>query len=198
MNMINKTIKAKKGISLMVLGGVSLLAAAFALPMPQAYAVCSKSAGSTTSTTTTSTGVSGTSGSSTLVCVSRTSVLTTLGLDSASAGRGSSKKSTICHIPPGNPDQKMTLSVGTSSVAAHLAHGDFEGSCSDMQTQSIVQALPTCTAMGAGSTDAGVWLPESTVGNGTSLNAYLAQVQSGAASGHPDSSSQSYREISGQ
>ncbi len=39
-------------------------------------------------------------------------------------------KVTICHIPPGNPSKKKTLSVGTSAVPAHLAHGDMMGPCS--------------------------------------------------------------------
>ncbi len=35
----------------------------------------------------------------------------------------------ICHIPPGNPDQRHTISVAPSAVAAHLAHGDYLGAC---------------------------------------------------------------------
>ncbi len=38
-------------------------------------------------------------------------------------------KVTICHVPPGNPDNFHTISVGEKAVAAHLAHGDFLGSC---------------------------------------------------------------------
>ncbi|OIO70440.1 MAG: hypothetical protein COW19_00290 [Zetaproteobacteria bacterium CG12_big_fil_rev_8_21_14_0_65_55_1124] len=199
MNMINKTIKAKKGISLMVLGGVALLTAVFAMPMQQAHAVCSKSAGNSTTTTSTSTTttVSGNPGSSTLVCVSRTSVLTTLGLDSASAS-GRSSKATICHIPPGNPGNQHTISVSQSAVSAHMAHGDVMGACSGTVTQAYVESLPTCTAIGGGSTDAGVWLPESAVADDIALNDYFVQVQAGVVSGHPDSASSSYREISGQ
>jgi len=198
MNTNIRTMKAKKGISLMVLGGVALLTAAFALPMQQAFAACSKSSGGTTATNSTSSSVSGNTGSSTLICVSRTSALTTLGLGSSSANGNSSSKATICHIPPGNPDQKMTLSVGQSSVPAHLDHGDSLGSCDDLQTQAYVESLPSCTAMGSGSTEPGVWLPENTVADDTSLNAYLAQVQGGSVSGQPDSLASSYREISGQ
>lgn len=36
---------------------------------------------------------------------------------------------TICHVPPGNPDNAHTIVVGAPAVDAHLAHGDFEGEC---------------------------------------------------------------------
>jgi glucose/arabinose dehydrogenase len=36
---------------------------------------------------------------------------------------------TLCHVPPGNPDDGLTITVGTSSVPAHLAHGDQLGVC---------------------------------------------------------------------
>lgn len=42
---------------------------------------------------------------------------------------GETKKTTICHVPPGNPLNAHTLCVGTPSVDAHLAHGDYLGIC---------------------------------------------------------------------
>jgi len=39
------------------------------------------------------------------------------------------KKVTVCHIPPGNPTQQQTISVGEAAVSAHLAHGDQAGAC---------------------------------------------------------------------
>ena len=40
------------------------------------------------------------------------------------------KKVTICHIPPGNPDERHTITVGAPSVAAHVReHGDYIGAC---------------------------------------------------------------------
>jgi hypothetical protein len=42
-----------------------------------------------------------------------------------------SKKTTICHLPPGNPANAHTLCVGTPAVRAHLDHGDRLGSCCD-------------------------------------------------------------------
>jgi len=39
-------------------------------------------------------------------------------------------KTTVCHIPPGNPANKHTICIGNAGVPAHLAqHGDFLGSC---------------------------------------------------------------------
>jgi hypothetical protein len=39
------------------------------------------------------------------------------------------KKVTICHVPPGNPANAHTITVGASAVDAHLAHGDYLGKC---------------------------------------------------------------------
>jgi len=39
-------------------------------------------------------------------------------------------KVTICHIPPGNPANAHTITVGAPAVPAHLAHGDTLGPCS--------------------------------------------------------------------
>ena len=42
------------------------------------------------------------------------------------------KKTTVCHIPPGNPANEHTICVGNAAVPAHLAHGDVLGSCCAM------------------------------------------------------------------
>lgn len=40
-------------------------------------------------------------------------------------------KTAICHIPPGNPANAHTITVGNAAVSAHLAHGDKLGACVD-------------------------------------------------------------------
>src|SRR5688572_26716129 len=45
-------------------------------------------------------------------------------------------KVTICHIPPGNPNNPQTITVGAPAVQAHLAHGDYLGECANRCTIS--------------------------------------------------------------
>lgn len=40
-------------------------------------------------------------------------------------------KITICHIPPGNPDNAHAITISVRALDAHLAHGDAIGDCSD-------------------------------------------------------------------
>ena len=55
-------------------------------------------------------------------------------------------KVVICHIPPGNPANRQTLCVSANAVAAHLAHGDYIGSCdnakctNNLSTSNILAA----------------------------------------------------------
>ncbi|MDH5367452.1 MAG: hypothetical protein OEW67_10725, partial [Cyclobacteriaceae bacterium] len=39
------------------------------------------------------------------------------------------KKITICHIPPGNPDNPQTIRISEKAWPAHEAHGDSRGEC---------------------------------------------------------------------
>jgi hypothetical protein len=57
----------------------------------------------------------------------------------------------ICHIPPGNPDDKHTIKVGPPAVRAHLKHGDTLGECegttttTDSTTTTTVEEPTTTT-----------------------------------------------------
>ncbi len=44
---------------------------------------------------------------------------------------GENEKVTICHIPPGNPENAHTIEISESAVSAHLAHGDILGECEE-------------------------------------------------------------------
>lgn len=56
-----------------------------------------------------------------------------------------SHKTTICHIPPGNPANAHTLCVGNQAVPAHLNnHGDYLGPC------KAEQACPPPAPTGTG------------------------------------------------
>ncbi len=47
----------------------------------------------------------------------------------ASAGQ---QKVQVCHLPPGNPNNYHTITIGASALPAHLAHGDLVGTCLDL------------------------------------------------------------------
>ncbi len=51
------------------------------------------------------------------------------GKKKAAAKKKKNIKVLICHVPPGNPDNAQTIKVGSASVKAHLAHGDYLGRC---------------------------------------------------------------------
>jgi len=57
---------------------------------------------------------------------------------SATAVHYSGTTTTICHIPPGNPGNAHTISIGTPAVRAHLAHGDVENACAENSLENIL------------------------------------------------------------
>ena len=57
--------------------------------------------------------------------------LIALAFGSAPAQSGE-EKVTICHIPPGNPDNRHTITISISAWPAHESlHGDTMGACED-------------------------------------------------------------------
>ena len=67
---------------------------------------------------------------------------------------GSVKKTTICHIPPGNPANVHTICVGNAAVPAHVRnHGDFIGPC---QVETPCPPPPSGSGGASGAGDAGV------------------------------------------
>jgi len=53
------------------------------------------------------------------------------GPSSPSEGDGTPRQDavTLCHVPPGNPANAHTITVGAPAVKAHLRHGDHLGAC---------------------------------------------------------------------
>lgn len=47
----------------------------------------------------------------------------------ATPAAADNSKVVICHIPPGNPGNAQTITVGEKAVAAHMKHGDWLGQC---------------------------------------------------------------------
>ncbi len=70
-------------------------------------------------------------------------VLLMIGLISATGIRSENDgpKVTICHIPPGNPENAHSITISINALPAHLAHGDSEGACS---TECTLQTDPVC------------------------------------------------------
>jgi len=51
--------------------------------------------------------------------------------------RGNEERVVLCHVPPGNPDNAHTITVGSSVVDAHLAHGDYLGECEEQDENPL-------------------------------------------------------------
>jgi len=45
-------------------------------------------------------------------------------------------KVSICHLPPGNPNNTQDLEIATAALDAHLTHGDWLGSCTGCSINS--------------------------------------------------------------
>lgn len=65
------------------------------------------------------------------------------------------KKTTICHVPPGNPANAHTLCIGNPAVGPHLAnHPDYLGPCK-VEMACPPAHMPAADAGGAGGCSAG-------------------------------------------
>ncbi|MDB5105419.1 MAG: hypothetical protein JWP91_3108 [Fibrobacteres bacterium] len=86
------------------------------------------------------------------------------------AGQDEGKdKVEICHIPPGNPGNAKTLSVGAPAVKAHLAHGDYLGTC------SCGLDAPRASGKGNGNAASAACMP-SFIGNRITLSSFADAV----------------------
>jgi hypothetical protein len=68
---------------------------------------------------------------------------------------GNTKKTTICHVPPGNPANAHTLCIGNAAVPHHLAnHPDYLGPCKP-DIACPPPSTPPGPPPGGGSSDTG-------------------------------------------
>lgn len=47
------------------------------------------------------------------------------------------EKVTICHVPPGNPNNAYPITISINALNAHLAHGDVIGDCSSPDEKQV-------------------------------------------------------------
>jgi hypothetical protein len=74
----------------------------------------------------------------------------------------------ICHVPPGNPDNAHTITVGAPAVAAHTAdHGDRSGPCESVTTTT--QAPTAFTAASTSTTMPATTIASTTVDRRSSI-----------------------------
>lgn len=53
-----------------------------------------------------------------------------------------SGKIVICHVPPGNPNNRHTIEVSQNALQAHLDHGDYIGSCNELPPPAPQDSIP--------------------------------------------------------
>jgi len=63
-------------------------------------------------------------------CARSLAALAVLAVMSGTA-QAKNEKITICHVPPGNPDNAHTITISENAWPAHQAHGDSQGECPD-------------------------------------------------------------------
>lgn len=56
---------------------------------------------------------------------------------------------TVCHVPPGNPDNTRTITVGYAAAQDHLAHGDHPGPCAIRVEPNLADSVSGASVDGA-------------------------------------------------
>jgi len=137
--------------------------------------------------------------SATSVCVSRSSVLSTLGLTSDSDDEANSDDESKDDEAKSDDESKDDEAKSDDESKDDESKSDDESSSDDtVVTEAFIESLSGCTAIDGSSTVAGVWVPDSAVGDSTLLNEYFSQVSAGTSAANPESSMKSFREIHGQ
>ena len=70
-----------------------------------------------------------------------------------SAQTAKQTKVTICHVPPGNPDNAQEITIAEALLAAHFTHGDTLGTCAG-EPPPPVECSGECTELGEECCDA--------------------------------------------
>jgi len=67
--------------------------------------------------------------------------------DGGASAQAAQPKVTICHVPPGNPANAHTITIGAPAVPAHLANhdGDAIGPCPEPSPSPSPTPTPTAT-----------------------------------------------------
>jgi len=147
-----------------------------------------------------------------LVCVDRALVLSSVGFIVSDDDMSSTTSTVLCHVSQGKGGKNHnTLTLPDASVGKHMNKhsGDHLGPCIGTEAPdpitsvdtTCIDSLPKCMSLGGTATN-GVWIPESGMNvdgtlNVTILDDYFAQTCASGASGMPDSSHKSYRDIHG-
>ncbi len=66
-----------------------------------------------------------------LITLSILVALAPTGHSTQGVGGGTQDKIAVCHVPPGNPENPVTILISPSALPAHLAHGDVLGNCGE-------------------------------------------------------------------
>jgi hypothetical protein len=67
--------------------------------------------------------------------------------DGGASAQAAQSKVTICHVPPGNPDNAHSITIGAPAVPAHLANhdGDAIGPCPRPSPSPSPSPTPSAT-----------------------------------------------------